>query len=67
MRVFLSAVAVLIGLTTASIGVASAEPSSPPPGPTTTSTDDELVDMVMDAIEHGDPAPVTTPAPPPPR
>ena len=46
-------------------GTAGAEPA--PPGPTTTSTNDDLTDMVMDAIEHGAPAsPTTTPLPAPP-
>jgi hypothetical protein len=67
MRMFLSVAAVAIGLCAASAGVAQAEPSTPPPGPTTTSTDDELVDMVMDAINHGATAPTTTPVAPPPR
>ena len=51
------------------IGAASAQPTQPPaPGPATTSTPDELADMVMDAIQHGDAgAPTTTPAPAPPR
>lgn len=41
--------------------LAAAEPTVPPPGPT--STDEELVDMVLEAIEHG---PSTTPVAPPP-
>lgn len=45
--------------------LAAAEPTLPPPGPT--STDEELVDMVLEAIEdrpgHG---PSTTPVAPPP-
>jgi hypothetical protein len=66
MRWLLSAVAgAVIGLSAFAIGTASAEPTSPPvPGPTTSSSDD-LADMVMDAIQHGGPAaPTTTPAPP---
>lgn len=64
-RGFLVVAAVVLGLATASVGVAQAEPTNPPPGPTTTSTDDELVDMVMDAISHGDTAPATLPDPTP--
>ena len=45
---------------------ANAEPSQP--DPTTTSTSDELADMVMDVIQRGDPAaPTTTPVPEPPH
>jgi hypothetical protein len=66
MRWLWSAVAV-IGLSVLAIGTASAEPTQPPaPGPTSTS--DELADMVLDAIQHGNPAaPTTTPVPAPPR
>ncbi len=69
MRSLLSAVAgVLIGVSAFAVGTASAQPSQPgpaPPGPTT-STSDELADMVMDVIEHGGPAaPTTTPVPAP--
>jgi hypothetical protein len=66
MRWLWSAVAV-IGLSVFAIGTASAEPTQPPaPGPTSTS--DELADMVLDAIQHGNPAaPTTTPVPAPPR
>jgi hypothetical protein len=67
MRWLLSAVAgVLVGLSVFATGVASAEPAQP--GPTTTSTSDELADMVLGVIEHGGVAvPNTTqvPAPPP--
>jgi hypothetical protein len=70
-RGFLAVAAVVFGLATASVGVAQAEPTNPPPGPTTTSTDDELVDMVMDALSHGETAPTTlpdvTPVVPPPH
>jgi hypothetical protein len=66
MRWLWSAVAV-IGLSVFAIGTASAEPTQPPaPGPTSTS--DELADMVLDVIQHGNPAaPTTTPVPAPPR
>jgi hypothetical protein len=61
--------AVLIGMSILAAGTANAEPTPPPaPGPETTSTSDELADMVMDVIEHGHPAAPTTtvvPAPPP--
>ena len=67
MRLLVSAVLVLIGLTGLAGGVAAAEPSSPPPAPPGTSTEDELTDMVMDAIEHGPAAPITTPVPAPPH
>jgi hypothetical protein len=44
---------------------ANADPA--PPTPTTSSSDD-LADMVMDAIQHGGPlAPTTTAVPVPPR
>jgi hypothetical protein len=47
------------------VGTANAEPSQP--GPTTTSTSDDLADMVMGVIEHGSvPVPTTTPPPAPP-
>ena len=70
-RGVLAVAAVVLGLAAASVGVAQAEPTNPPPGPSATSTDDELVDMVMDAISHGDTAPATlpdvTPVVPPPH
>jgi hypothetical protein len=69
MRWLLSAVAgVVIGLSAFAIGTASAVPTpSPAPGPTTSSSD-ELTDMVMDAIQPGRPAaPTTTPVPAPPH
>ena len=69
MRWSLSAVAfAVIGLSALGIATASAEPAQPPtPGPTTSSSDD-LADMVMDAIQHGGPAaPTTTPLPAPPH
>ncbi len=69
MRWLLSAVAgAVIGLSAFAIGTASAEPTPlPAPGPTTSSSDD-LADMVMDAIQQGGPvAPTTTPVPAPPR
>lgn len=56
---------VLIGLSVFAAGTASAEPAQP--GPTTTSTSDELADMVIDVIESGGvAAPATTPVPAPP-
>ncbi|WP_319446709.1 MULTISPECIES: hypothetical protein [unclassified Mycobacterium] len=64
-RWYLSAVAVLIAFSALSGGTASAEPSTPVPPPPSTSTPDELADMVMDAIGHGSPAPATTPVPAP--
>ena len=69
MRWLLSTLAgAAIGLSAFAIGTANAEPTQPlAPGPTT-STSDELADMVMDAIGHGGPvAPTTTPVPAPPR
>jgi hypothetical protein len=69
MRWLLSAVAgAVVGLSAFAIGTASADPTAPPaPGPTTSSSDD-LADMVLDAIQHGGPAaPTTTPVPPPPH
>ena len=69
MRWLLSAVAgAVIGFSAFAIGVASADPTAPPaPGPTTSSSDD-LTDMVMDAIQHSGPAaPTTTPVPSPRR
>lgn len=70
MRWLLFAVAgAVIGLSAFAIGTASADPTQPPaPAPSTTSTSDELTDMVMDAIQHGGPAaPSTTPVPAPPH
>lgn len=68
MRWVLAAGAV-IALSTVAIGSAGAQPTQPPaPRPGPTSTSDELTDMVMDAIEHGDAAvPTTTAVPAPPR
>jgi hypothetical protein len=69
MRWLLSAVAgAVIGLSALAMGTASAEPTQPPaPGPTTSSSD-ELADMVMDVVQHGGPAaPTTTPVPAPPH
>jgi hypothetical protein len=68
MRWLLSAAAdAVIGLSAFGIGTASADPTpSPAPDPTTSSPDD-LADMVMDAIQHGEPATPTTTAVPPPR
>jgi hypothetical protein len=67
MRLLVSAVLVSIGLTGLAGGVAAAEPPSPAPTPPATSTDDELADMVMDAIANGPAAPITTPVPAPPH
>jgi hypothetical protein len=67
MRMVLASVALLMGISAASVGVAQAGPTTPVPVPSTTSSDDELTDMVMDAIAHGDPAPSTTPVVAPPR
>ena len=69
MRWLLSAATgAVIGLSAFAIGTAGADPIPPPaPGPTTSSSDD-LTDMVMDAIEQGGPAaPTTTPVAPPRR
>jgi hypothetical protein len=66
-RILLAVLAVLVGLSVGSLGVAQADPSTPSPGPSTTSTDDELTDMVLDALAHGSAAPTTTPAPAPPH
>jgi hypothetical protein len=69
MRWLLSAAAgAVIGLSAFAIGTASAQPTQPPvPEPATTSTSDELADMVMDVIQHDGPAaPTTTPVPAPP-
>jgi hypothetical protein len=70
MRWLLPAVAgAVIGLSAMAIGTAGADPTQPPaPSPATTSSSDELADMVMDVIQHGGPAaPTTTPVPAPPR
>jgi hypothetical protein len=63
----LSAVAgALIGVSVFAASAADAEPAQP--GPTTTSSSDELTDMVLDVVEHGAvTAPTTTPVPAPPR
>jgi hypothetical protein len=53
------AVGLLIGLAALAVGVAHADPSNAGSTPTT-STSDELADMVMDVIEHPAPAPTTT-------
>ena len=67
MRCLLSAVVgVLIGVSVFAAGTAGAEPAQP--GPTTTSSSDELADMVLDVVERGAvAAPTTTPVPAPPR
>jgi hypothetical protein len=66
MRLLVSAVLVLIGVSGLAGGTASAQPTTPAPPPPG-STSDELADMVMDAIGHGAAAPTTTPVPAPPR
>jgi hypothetical protein len=66
MRLLVSAVLVLAGLSGLAAGAATAQPSTPPPAPPG-STSDELADMVMDAIEHDPAAPTTTTPVPPPR
>lgn len=56
----------LVGVSVFAAGTAGAEPAQP--GPTTTSSSDELTDMVLDVVEHGAVAPpTTTPVPAPPR
>ena len=63
--VLVAATGASIGLSAFAIGTAGAEPTqAPAPGPATTSTPDELADMVMDVIQRGGPAATTTPAPP---
>jgi hypothetical protein len=70
----LAVVSAAIGLSPLMIGMANADlayadpTQQPAPGPATTSTTDELADMVMGVIQHGNPvAPSTTPVPAPPR
>lgn len=63
-RLLVSAGAVLVGLSGLAGGIAQADPPPPAPAPAPGSTNDDLTDMVMAAIEHG-PAPTTTPVPPP--
>ena len=59
-------VGAVIGLSAFAIGTASAEPTQPPPPGPTTSNSDELTDMVIEAIQHAGPAaPTTTPVPAP--
>lgn len=73
-RVLVGSGAALVALSgfavTLGIGLAGAEPVTPspvPPAPPAAgSTDDELADMVLDAIQHGGAAPSTTPAAPKP-
>lgn len=67
MRLLLSALAVLFGLSGPMGGIADAQPSTPAPTPAPASTNDELADMVMDAIDHGSAPTTTPPVPPPPR
>lgn len=59
----------VVAISMFAMGTANAQPTQPPaPGPATTSTSDELADMVMDVVQHGDgAAPTTTPVPAPPR
>jgi hypothetical protein len=61
----ISIVIVLLGLSAIPIGLANAKPPTPTPKPTTSSTDD-IADMVMDALGHQPAAPSTTPILPPP-
>jgi hypothetical protein len=63
----LAAAAVLaLSLSPVVVGAAHADPSSPGTGPTTTSTSDELADMVMGVIDKGrGAAPTTTVVPAP--
>ena len=71
-------VGVLAGLAAlTAVATAGAEPATPvrppPPAPAAAappaagSTDDELADMVLDAIQHRESAPATTPVTVPPR
>ena len=65
MRLVMSTVAgVLIGVTAFAVATANAEPA--PGDPTSTSSSDDLADMVMGVIEHGS-VPTTTSTPAPPR
>jgi hypothetical protein len=58
--------AVAFGALATAAGIALAAPSpAPTPGPETTSSSDEIADMVMDAIQRPA-APTTTPVPAPP-
>jgi hypothetical protein len=67
-RVWSAVAGVVLGLSVLAIGTANAEPTPPPAPAPGTSSSDELADMVMDVIQHGDPtAPTTTPVPAPPR
>ncbi|BBY57604.1 hypothetical protein [Mycolicibacterium sarraceniae] len=58
------------GALTLAGGIATAAPTptpTPTPGLTTTSSSDEIADMVMDAIaQPAPPAPMAPPLPPPP-
>jgi hypothetical protein len=67
MRIVIAMMAVSTSLSIAFAGVGYADPAPPTPGPTATSTDDELVDMVLEAIAHGAPAPSTSPDTAPPN
>jgi hypothetical protein len=65
-RQVVSGVVVLVGLSVIPVGLANAKPPTPTPTPKpTTSSTDELADMVMDALGHP-PTPTTTPIAPPP-
>lgn len=66
MRLLVRVVMVLIGLAGLAGGTAGAQPTTPAPAPSV-STSDELTDMVMDALQPGAGAPTTTPVAPPPR
>jgi hypothetical protein len=61
-----AAAGVLLGLSSLAVGAAHADPSDTGSTPTT-STPDDLADMVMDVIEHRPAAPTTTVAPAPPH
>jgi hypothetical protein len=64
-RVLFSAGAVAVTLSAVFAPVALAEPAPAPPSPVPGSTDDELADMVLDAISHGTPDPGATAVPAP--
>jgi hypothetical protein len=63
-RVLFTAGAVAVTLSAVFAPGALAEPAPAPP-PVPGSTDDELADMVLDAISHGTPGPTTTALPAP--
>jgi hypothetical protein len=60
-------VVVLVGLSAIPIGLANAKPPTPTPVPKpTTSSSDDLADMVMDALGHQPAVPSATLIAPPP-